>query len=142
MNNQFPPLPVGTNLEGALAFFQHVMDTIRSSHFQGRQAPQGRTRPVTYYPQRQDGRVFGPMTQAEWTRQLGNRYGFNARGEPDLPTPMLPTYYQPAARNVAPQVPVTAPGGDEQPGIEYQYPYLTPNYNNGMGPLPSWAMPR
>lgn len=144
MRQSFPRLPPGSTVEGALAFFQNIMDTIRSSRFAGRQAPQGRTRAATYYPERQDGRVYGPMTQAEWNRQMGNRWGFNARGQPDLPSYQLPPYYQypPAARNAASPPPAAPPAPDDQGSIDYRYPYLTPNYNNGMGPLQQWEMPR
>lgn len=82
-------------------------------------------------------RPYGPSSD-EWIRFLGNRYGFNASGQPDVPSYQLPPMYQRLRAAAAAPTDAVPFSWEEQRSIDYKYPYLTPNYNSGYGPLRSW----
>jgi|SRR5262245_4100204 len=119
----------GFGYEHAIATLSSMLDNLRSQQFRSRSRAASRDYSVAYSNwAARNSAPYGPRTLAQFNREMGNRYGFNARGEPDLPTPMLPpTYARARAPGTAPVSALSYEGADERT-IEYRYPYQIPNY--------------
>src|SRR5262245_43571968 len=116
----------GFGYEHAIATLSSMLDNLRSQQFRSRSRAASRDYSVAYSNwAARNSAPYGPRTLAQFNREMGNRYGFNARGEPDLPTPMLPpSYARPPGTAPTPE-PTYA--SDERT-IDYRYPYQIPNY--------------
>lgn len=134
------PLPNNFTQQGAIQYLMQVLSQMQQSRLQRAGSSAARSYGASFNSwMNQRPQQYGPSREG-WTRFLGNRYGFNARGEPDVPSYQLPGVYQ--RLRARPEEQRTMFDQSEEGNIAYKYPYLTPNYNSGYGPVYSWEMMR